>query len=315
MGEKLSDEAILASFEAFMLSGSKSHVDSSVTKKGVGGVSKKKKGRKSNQHCVASPVPQNCFSKQDSDRKQYENQLTKMEKQCWRNFHAFCDTVQLKWLDIDDQLSEVLFSIEDIRKRLPTEMKLLSRFERSRESRATQERPHGVGFLLEEDVQLALSHDLLQHEKMSVLLRRLISDLAESLQMMGRQLDNALQHYFSVLFFLSESGKNDIETRPSRDETSTSSVISALTLVDDMRDLFNMLSRELFRKQCLSMLVLDSLNDNILQNAEAKNSGLGSNGQLAISLAYKEWSRESKASCVNSSRLRQILEKSKQTLD
>lgn len=297
------EEEMLLSFEAFMLGGSVSigDGDSSQINASNSG-NKKKKGRRGrNQEHSCSSLTPTSKTKEESVRRQNIVSILKIEKQSWNHFRTFCKIVQNHWIHLDDQVVNVISSIENIQSRLPTEMKLISKLMSSkRDTASTHRSRESAGFLNLEDIQLALSHDLLQQEKMVAALRKLVSDLSESLQMIGRQLNDALHHHHEASRFLFSF--NDL-LKTFNQEEMYPSVMGSMRLIDDMNDIFLMLSRESYRKQCLSIILLDRINDSALDKSNKHLS------PKAVSSSM--WSRRSQRSCMDITRFEKILEMSR----
>ena len=121
----------------------------------------------------------------------------KQERKYWQIINAFQGTLQRDWLDVDDNLGRVMDSISSLRERIAAE---------SRQLRKQKETPtkrwQGHGFrsrssslgLTPDDVQLALTHDLLRHEKMMAGARMLIASLSEAQDTLGRRLEESMLH-------------------------------------------------------------------------------------------------------------------------
>jgi len=314
----MTEEEMLRAYEAFMLGSNGQSIEdnpSSSTKATVTTQvgQKKKKGRKGRKQDTLSSIrspPRE--SKEDFINNQNMASILKIEKEIWGQFHSICKTIQNHWIHFDDQLVNVVSSIENIRARVPTEMKLIRKLTTSNKMDSSTHRSfrESTGFLNLEDIQLALSHDLLQHEKMVAALRKLISDLSESLQMIGRQLNDAQQHYQECSYFLFGTRDQSILKTIEREDMSIS-LTNALQLVDEMNDMYHMLSRETYRKQCLSIFLIDSINDTLLTTDSAVSNKMSSNG-VPKAVTSNVWSRRSKHSCLDTHRFEAYLVKGKQ---
>ena len=289
---ELTDEEMLRSFEEFMLSGNNNQC------------------KKTPELSTTRNTSKSTSPKSSSQRSSYTNKISKMEKQSWALFHTFCTIVENKWIHVDDQLFNIITSIDNIRSRIPKEMKLLSRFRDSSMKRLLGFQPIGIDFLTEDDIHLALSHDLLQSEKMMNSLRRLMLDLAEALHMLGRQLDDAYQNHMTLSNFIENFSFQD-EAPGDPNEGCTPFSPEVLRLIDYMNEIFVMLSRETYRKQCLSMAVLESFNDGILLKEELNSNNTNVNMQISIGIALREWKRNSTASCMDVYSFNYILKKGK----
>ena len=91
-----------------------------------------------------------------------------------------------------------------------------------------------------QDVELALSHDLLQHERMLTSARSVMSSLAQIVDAMGRRLDE-----WMLLIELNETSK-----------------------LDEYLQLYTWLGTELYRKQMLVQDVLESCHDGMVHESE-----------------------------------------------
>eukprot|EP01083_Nonionella_stella_P155830 503957_1 len=111
----------------------------------------------------------------------------------------------------------------------------------------------GVPTLLnEEDADLALSHDLLQHEKMMSAIRSLFANLSECQEAMHRILDEVMKHHHECIEVFDWS---DL----------TVSFYKSSSLEELLNDFVAMLSLELYRKQSLVHLLLGAVEDDLLK--------------------------------------------------
>jgi len=129
-----------------------------------------------------------------------------------------------------------------------------------------------------DDIQLALSHDLEQHEKMLTGLRSLMSNMAECHDALGRIVDNLWQFHFEVE---NNEGMN-------KDE-SLEHIVTCVT------SLYQMLSMELYRKQNMVPMVIDSTKDEILgMNELGKGHDVRTKkSQTLVRECCKSWKRSS----------------------
>lgn len=193
------------------------------------------------------------------------------DKRTWKIFKRFCTAVQNHWMDVDDQLEEVVYAISNIRSRLPMERNALDRLE--------AEPLSPPEFLTPSDIKNALSHDILQHEKMLTALRKLLSSMAEAQEFLGRILDDAI------------ASGSPHSLAP---ETN-----AAAGLVDDMIHVFGILSRELYRKQILAGSLLESVCDERLFRIRS-GSLVGEDQRVnSVSSCVREWPRGSEKSFVD----------------
>jgi hypothetical protein len=253
------EEAMRAAFAAFMLHGKPQVVSSS-----------------------SSPPPQSPQSQaQSSNNTAFTN--------------AFHGTLVRDWLEVDENLGQVMASIANLRERcwLTSHLVVKQKQQQSRNSswssrgssmnmlRNNRTNPNnndndsfrqkplwkGHGFradaqktaLPEDDLELALSHDLLQHERMLAGARKLIHSLGEAQEALGRRLDELLLHHMETYRYLDYSmtaeGFVAFEGICSR--------------VDHCQQLYSQSSKELYRKQSLAAQVFDSVADNLLYRERA----------------------------------------------
>lgn len=168
-----------------------------------------------------------------------------------------------EWVQADNQLNNVLNSILNLRNRIWWERKKLEGAIRKQKSwSGSGFQPSNHSFLLEEDVESALSRDLLQHEKMLAGARTLISSMAQAQDGMGRRLDEFFQ-----MEMLSDDARN---------------------VLDAILGVFHFLGEELYRKQRLVSRVLDSCHDGLLDNGlqEEKPDG---NPRSVAKKCYNSW--------------------------
>lgn len=224
-------------------------------------------------------------------------EIKKEEKVYWHIFKRFANRVKNEWLDIDEQAHQVIKSIAGIRRRLPSENKMIHHFKdvvvqkkdwachgfrqaifvkgadddgstRSGdfdfgggfESRSKRTRVRVGGLLTEEDAELALSHDLIQHEKMMSGLRSLFAQLSECHEALLRMFDEMTKHHLecSEAFHWSDLPQ---------------SFYRASSLEGLMNDVLSMLSLELYRKQCMVHEVLEKVRDDLIGNDERGVNG------------------------------------------
>mmetsp|Transcript_24477 Transcript_24477/g.59943 ORF Transcript_24477/g.59943 Transcript_24477/m.59943 type:complete len:244 (+) Transcript_24477:338-1069(+) len=168
-----------------------------------------------------------------------------------------------EWVQTDNQLNNVLNSILNLRNRIWWERKKLEESNRKQDSwNGAGFRRSNHSFLLQEDLESALSHDLLQHEKMLAGARTLISSMAQAQDGMGRRLDE---------FFQMETLSNN-----------------AQNVLDAMLQVFHFLGEELYRKQCLVSRVIDSCNDGLLVDG-LQEEKLDGNPRSVAKQCYNGW--------------------------
>jgi len=169
-----------------------------------------------------------------------------------------------QWLQTDDQLLQVVHSIANLRARCWYTSRAFKKWDDIENDEAKQamgkntietrwkcfgyhDRHPTRWMLPRDDLDLALSDELVQHEKMMALLRRLLSDLDQLQQMLSRRLDEVVTFYLEEQTFLDDS----------------ESLLSAETM-EECQQLFTATASELFRKQVLAQKVFDSTRDSLL---------------------------------------------------
>lgn len=252
------------------------------------------------------------------------------EKRYWQFFQTFTGRVKDEWMDLDKQALQVLQAISGIRNRLPMHARMLDGYKERQLVYIPQWKRHGFAKdivskeeIREEDVQFALMHDLLQHEKMLEGLRMLFANLSESHDSILRYVDDVMKHHLECLEDLDgllyqqeeEASYDDV----SKDVEIPSSFERASSLPDVINDVMSMLSMELYRKQCLLHKVLGSVEDDLIKGKDddvaAKLGGStltkSNNGneeddwddlnpEAISNCVVKRWSLGSQFSCLDS---------------
>lgn len=273
------------------------------------------------EECNVNKIAQ---AREDLNRRnaRLEINMKRAEKRYWHMFRCFFDMVRNEWLYIDDQLEEVVKSMTGIRNRLPMESCLLNRIndEKKRKEQAysgnkefLMQAQLKIGnsddfFLKGEDVQSAISYDLLQHERMMECLRNLFANLSDCHESLSRNLDGIMQHHLKVsVELLSNSAKSHLSYGFEK----------VIGLMNSLNDVFRDLSMELYRKQVLVSLVFESVTDDLfLRDSLADNSNtniidfdLENPGPRKITFEIsRRWSRLSKWSRMNVPELNRLSE-------
>lgn len=247
--EEEDEEAMRAAFAAFMLHGKPQVVSSS-----------------SPQLPPQSP--------QSQSQSQSNSAFSKALRKYKPITNAFHGTLVRDWLEVDDNLCQVMHSISNLRERCWLTSRLVAKqkqqqsktnwFRSNTNISSSQTKPSwkGHGFRLDaqkmafgdDDLELALSHDLLQHERMLVGARKLIHSLGEAQEALGRRLDELLLHHMETYGYL------DFETTPEVPKAFE----GVCSRVDHCQQLYSQSSKELYRKQSLAAQVFDSVQDNLL---------------------------------------------------
>lgn len=195
---------------------------------------------------------------------------------------AFEGTLRRDWLDIDDNLEMVVHSIATLRERCLWASKMLVldfQQDRSQPWHGSGYREHGrqSSFLSQSDIELALSSDLLQHEKMIAGVRKLLAAMQQGQEALGRRLDELmLLHLDCAVLFV---------------ETEGHSYGNIIDRVERCEQLFGSLATELYRKQVLAEEIFESVNNALLFDGAQKYVANESPCHIANRLASK-WSRK-----------------------
>ncbi|KAL3929612.1 MAG: hypothetical protein SGARI_004704 [Bacillariaceae sp.] len=111
-------------------------------------------------------------------------------------------------------------------------------------------------FLLQDDIQCALDHDLLQHERMIAVLRSLMASLAQLLDAFGRRLDEWMMQDVNGMY---------------------------------AQQLFALLSEDLYNKQVVSQKILDSCHVGMLEEDAIPNIVKGKQPHEIAKQAMQQW--------------------------
>jgi hypothetical protein len=261
---------------------------------------KKKKGRNSHHHpppkaTVTSPSSSVSVSTAKTNRHSIQQQ--KIRKQFWQILNSFQNVLKKDWLDVDDHCGEVLASIVNLRERVRMTSKHLWEFKEygpQFSSCASQ----GAGYrtyppktvlmyLTEEDLDLALSHGLIQHEKMLAGIRKLISSLNQAQEALGRRLDELMTLELEVMPLLLTSM---IDKEEEDNYYDLQCFIGQV--VHWCQQVYTSLAQELYRKQQLSQSVLDSaMKDAMLHERDSDNLDDDSTPLKVAEKCQSEWAR------------------------
>lgn len=247
-------------FQAYMLSGGGG---------GGGGNSGKKKKKRGGTPNNNRPTPKTKTNSGHAKENYREVQTKKIRKQYWQILNHFRKTVQEDWLQTDDHLGRVVASLVNLRDRIHMTSKQLwqwkhnppSTYHNSNSSgrgyRKRRDETAVMGYLTQEDLELALSHGLIQHEKMLQGARKLVSALNQAQEALGRRLDEL------YLFHL-EIGPILPQLSAPQDNDGEDLVLFAEHMVHWSRTVFIELANELYRKQCLVETLVDSVDNGLL---------------------------------------------------
>ena len=188
-------------------------------------------------------------------------------------FRAFQGRLQ-EWKEIDGQLEAVLGSIANLRDRIWWETQHLQVFASRKpwqEDTCSSASHRFVSALNDEDVQMALTHDLLQHEKMLATSRTLVASLAQEQDAMGRRLDEWMMIHLAEPGAFMDQGRE---------------------LLEQSQSVYVYLAEDLYRKQMLVKKVLDSCHDGLVDKEAARNGGDGNPRSVARQCSAKWASKD-----------------------
>eukprot|EP00523_Entomoneis_sp_CCMP467_P009552 CAMPEP_0168737872 /NCGR_PEP_ID=MMETSP0724-20121128/10629_1 /TAXON_ID=265536 /ORGANISM="Amphiprora sp., Strain CCMP467" /LENGTH=286 /DNA_ID=CAMNT_0008785173 /DNA_START=277 /DNA_END=1134 /DNA_ORIENTATION=+ len=237
-------------------------------------------------HTPSKPIPSTPLS---SNKKKQRFVIPKIAQTVVKSIDAFHRVLVDEWLSHDDNMRLVMESIADLRERIRS---VSQRQQLMRETSLCTWEECGMrggrssGFLLEQDLELALSHSLLAHERMLTALRQGMSQMAQAQEALGRRLDDTMAHFHA--FQAQErtlTGEHQVrapDELPSHRE-------SIGAQVEECLQLFRSTALELFRKQTMVRGVLESSTDSLLYLEGSKQS-------VAASKASNEWPRSSRKS-------------------
>lgn len=221
---------------------------------------------------------------------------------------AFAKTMVQDWLATDDTLYQIVQSIAGLRERLWQTSFALSALREKKEEPAASWKKFGYrgastgggncgsdnddddGLLLTaDDLQLALDHDLRQHERMLAALRRCLSALHQAQEALGRRLDE----YYRLLVV--------VDSAAAAQQAKQDRCIIILSL-DDCQSLFVAAASELYRKQMMADEVFNSVHGRLLfrdNNVKGSSNEVESNDPRYVARRCSErWSRQHKESAL-----------------
>jgi hypothetical protein len=265
-------------------------------------------------------------------QQQQQQQMKKAEKRYWQIFQNFAIMVRDEWLQLDDEAYKIVEAVSNIRNRLAMEDKLLKNtfslhHDMSASSSAKKEwASHAhhpstlVDIIQSRDVELALSHDLEQHEQMMSGLRSVFSSLSECHESLMRQMEIMMKHHSECCKDFHEASSSTTTTltmvmTEERMIPGCTTLGKAASLTQVMARVLDMLSQELYRKQCLVHMILDTVHDALFEHEGGWRNGkdhddsddweedsLLSPQMVASQICRKRWSRDdaNHGSCIDS---------------
>jgi hypothetical protein len=189
------------------------------------------------------------------------NSPGKTNRKTPKHFHtilkAFRGTLVRDWLQVDDNLCQVFHSIANLREQVWQASRFVHKFHeqdtantittRNWKTRGYRGSITAAGLQLP-DVELALSHSLLQHERMLAGARRLLVALGQAQEALGRRLDELMMQSLQLI---PEELDEDIADH-----------------VEECQELYKATANELYRKQLLADQVFHSLQDGLLRRPD-----------------------------------------------
>jgi hypothetical protein len=194
---------------------------------------------------------------------------------------AFAKTLN-DWLETDDTLLQIIQSITNLRERIWETSKLLWKH-RIEEEEETNNLIGNHGYrgsrsisLTVTDLELALDHGLVQHERMQSSMRKLLSSLSQTQDALGRRLDE----YYKLTVGEEPLDENQY----------------AILSRDECRALFAAAAKELFRKQSMAKELFDSCNNALLYSEGHPHDYGNKDPRHSSRLLSRRWSRTHKDS-------------------
>ena len=238
------------------------------------GKKKKKKSSEVNHndshHPVVPPVSQTPLRSSSSSSSKHNL------KRLYAALKSFRATLVRDWLDVDEQLHRVWDSVANLRERCRATSRCSmeddfascakndgsSSLQQSHSSFTCSSgyRPKAGG-LNRQDLQLAQSYNLRQHERMLGVARNLLLKLGQAQEALGRRLDQVCWLYYHYQMSQLNNNGSKEEDQDSRSNTTT---LYYYGQIQECEELFKATARELFRKQRLADQVLGSVQDALL---------------------------------------------------
>jgi hypothetical protein len=184
--------------------------------------------------------------------------------------HAFYASLFRNWLDIDEQLFQSVNAIASLRERMHLSSRALLQQQQQQQQQSHvvdgsgAENPsfwkeHGYRkqqhlSLSRDDLQLTLSDELLQHETMMTVMRRLMSSLAQEQEAMGRRLEEVMNYYAFEVGSVGEDDDDDDDVFGG----------GRVDKMEECQQLYRATSSELYRKQVMVQEILESMGSDLI---------------------------------------------------
>jgi hypothetical protein len=228
--------------------------------------------------------------------------VKKLERKYWQILHAFQGSLERDWLAVDDNLGGVVSSIANLRGRIVMESrKIFEQRDGSSKQGSWKRcgyRASGMDLTLD-DIQLALSHDLLQHENMMLGARTLLASMADAQESLGRRLEELMVHHMDTMEVIQSLVRFDPQS---------SSIVVVMGMVDGLQEIYTSLAAELYRKQSSVQTLLDATNDDLLITGEERVTRQDQDPRALAEKCSMSWSRRSTSSCVVESSIQALLQ-------
>lgn len=237
----------------------------------------------------------------------------------------FAECVQ-DWIHIDDQLQQVMDSIAHLRDRLLSSSRWIQQQQRRQEQQPekhgalllpglsgdetkTKKPDHswksfgfrhqncgssGIVVLEVQDFELALSHELLQHERMLSLARTLLFSLSTTLDTMSRRFEEWMVWELDIATVVATAAASSTSTTTRHDESSASAFASSNHSlgVTDAQHAYLYLGQDLYRKQGLVQQVLDTARQEDLilvqREQDETENGTSRNDMIGLASVFEE---------------------------
>jgi hypothetical protein len=275
------DDAMRLAFQQFMMTGrhgdANNHPNTTAT-------------TTTNNNTMRNQVENELSQLQSQSQLQLQQQgqrMKKAERRYWQIFQKFAIMVRDEWFHLDDEAYRIVEAVSHIRSRLSMEARVWKKFHhRHHHDNNNNNNNNNNNLSMKDcqwachanhpltldiqirDVDLALCHDLEQHEQMMVGLRSLFANLSECHESLMRQMDAMMKHHLECCK----------EFHNGMIMTVASSLGKAASLTQVMACVLDMLSQELYRKQCLVHMILDSVNDTLIGQDDEHGDWSGNDG-------------------------------------
>lgn len=220
-----------------------------------------------------SSIPQ--YGAQDNQMRSDGGNSSRKGKKSYRTIlKAFQGKLET-FMDTNAKLENVLGSILNLRDRIRWESSRLQSVATTHERKKWRNsgfRSSLPDHLLLEDIRLALNHDLLKHERMLSTLRSLLALLAQTVDDIGRRLDEWM--LLDLAERASPQRQQQYVASPAHDdcvneERKFMNWIKGHNTLEEAQEVYSLLALDLYRKQKIATGVLNSCHDGLLVTGDA----------------------------------------------